>query len=200
MNSASTPLSGPAASMADGRTAPNATSSVTAPASSHCGSSGWQSHSARSIRAVIPAPTWAASAAGSAITAARAATAASTACDSAHWRTRAGSAASAASAAGRGTGVGHPVRCASTASSAHTRSGPGPASARSAARRSRSVHGRARHSAPQVADLGCTTARASPAGTGGPASRGLPSATWTRIGKSIPSENTAACPGGSVTR
>ncbi len=96
MNPASTSGSGPAASMADGRAAPNATSSVTAPASSHCGSSGWQSHSARSVRAVMAAQTWTASAAGSAIAAARAATAASTACDSAHWRTRAGSAVNAA--------------------------------------------------------------------------------------------------------
>jgi hypothetical protein len=57
MNPASTTASGPAASMADGRAVPNATSSVTAPASSHCGSSGWHSHSARSIRAVITART-----------------------------------------------------------------------------------------------------------------------------------------------
>jgi hypothetical protein len=57
MNPASTTGSGPAASIADGRAVPNATSSVTAPASSHCGSSGWHSHSARSIRAVIPAQT-----------------------------------------------------------------------------------------------------------------------------------------------
>ena len=148
----------------------------------------------------MAAQTWPASAAGSAITAARAATAASTACDSAHWRTRAGSAVIAASAVGWGTGVGHPVRCASTASSAHGRIGPAPSSARCAARMSRSVHGRAWHSAPQVAERGRTTARASPAGTGGPASRGLPSVTRTRIGKSIPSEKTAACPGGSVTR
>jgi hypothetical protein len=57
MNPASRTASGPAASMADGRAVPNATSSVTAPASSHCGSSGWHSHSARSIRAVITART-----------------------------------------------------------------------------------------------------------------------------------------------
>jgi len=57
MNPASRTASGPAASMADGRAVPNATSSVTAPVSSHCGSSGWHSHSARSIRAVIPAQT-----------------------------------------------------------------------------------------------------------------------------------------------
>jgi len=192
MNPASTSPSGPAPSMADGRTVPNAASSVTVPASSHCGSSGWQSHPARSIRAVMPAHTWAASVVGSAITAARAATAASTACDSAHWRTRGGSAASGASAAGWGTGVGHPVRCASTASSAQGRIRPEPSSVRCAARMSRSVQGRARHSAPQVAERGCTTAAASPAGTGGPASRGLPSATRTRIGKSMPSEKTAA--------
>jgi hypothetical protein len=100
MNPASRPGSGPAASRADGRVVPNATSSVTAPASSHCGSSGWQSHSPRSNRAEMPAQTWAASAAGSAITGARAATAPSTACDSAHWRTRAGSAVIAPSAVG----------------------------------------------------------------------------------------------------
>jgi hypothetical protein len=200
MNPASSPGSGPARSMADGRAVPNATSSVTAPASSHCGSSGWQSHSARSSRAVMAAQTWTASPAGSAIAAARAATAASTACDSAHWRTRAGSPVIAPSVAGCGTGVGQPVRWASTASSAQARIGPEPSSSRCAVRMSRSVHGRAWHSPPQVADRGCTTARASAAGTGGADSLALPSFTRTRIGKSMPSENTAACPGGRVTR
>ena len=116
--------------------------------------------------------TWAASAAGSAIAgpaappvattaAAREATAASTACDSAHWRTRAGSAVKAARVSGLGAGIGHPVRCASTASSAQSRTQPTASSARCAARMSRSVQGRAWHSAPQVTERGCTTVRAS---------------------------------------
>jgi hypothetical protein len=197
--------------MTDGRATPKAASSVTAPASRHSGSSGWQRHCARSAQAVIAACTWAASAAGSVIAGparpptastadAREATAASTACDSAHWRTRAGSSAKAARVAGLGAGIGHPVRCASTASSAQSRTQPTASSARCAARMSRSVQGRAWHSAPQVTERGCTTVRASLVSEGEATSRSVPSFMVTRIGKSIASAKTAARPGGRVTR
>src|ERR1700732_2993259 len=74
---------------------------------------------ARPARARIAAATCAARAAGLAIPG-RAATAASIAWEAAHWASRAGCARRAASAAGVGTGIGQPVRCASTASSDHS--------------------------------------------------------------------------------
>jgi hypothetical protein len=83
MNSPSSGASGPALSMADGRAAPNATASVTGPASSHSGSSAGHSHWSRSALARIAAWAWRASAPGLR-TDGRAATAASTACAVAH--------------------------------------------------------------------------------------------------------------------
>jgi hypothetical protein len=55
MNSPSSEASGPALSMADGRATPNATVSVTGPASSHSGSSAGHSHWSRSALARIAA-------------------------------------------------------------------------------------------------------------------------------------------------
>lgn len=199
MNWPSSAVSGPALSMADGRATPNATASVTGPVSSHSGSSAGHSHWSRSALARIAAWAWRASAPAFG-TAGRAATAASTACAVAHWLTRHVSALKLASAAGLGTGTGHPVRCASTASSAHSRTQGKSPSARRAARMSLSVHGRDAHSVPQVADLGVTTDVASRVAAAVAISRSEPSFIFTRTGKSIPSEKTAACPAASVTR
>ena len=70
-----------------------------------------------------------------------------------------------------------------------------------AARMSRSVHGLATHSAPQVT-LRTEATVAGLAWCCGPAivSRAVPSGIWTRSGWSIPSVATAASPGLSVTR
>jgi hypothetical protein len=203
MNSPRSAVSGPALSMADGRATPNATASVTGPASSHSGSSAGHSHWSRSARARIAACAWPARAPGLGTAVrpvVRTATAASTACEVAHRLSRAGSSLNRASAAGTGTGTGHPVRCASTASSAHRRTQGWSSSARCAARISRSVHGRTAHSPPQVADLGVTTVLASWVAGTVATSRSAPSFIRTKTGKSIPSEKTAACPGASVTR
>jgi len=124
MNSPRSAASGPARSMADGRATPNATGSVTGPDTSHSGSSARHCHWSRSALARITACACRASAPwfGTAVRpVARTATAASTACEVAHRLSRAGSSLNRASAAGLGTGTGHPVRCASTASSAHRR-------------------------------------------------------------------------------
>ena len=83
MNSLSSGASGPVLSMADGRAAPNATASVTGPASSHSGSSAGHSHWSRSALARIAAWAWRARAPGLR-TDGRAATAASTAWAVAH--------------------------------------------------------------------------------------------------------------------
>jgi hypothetical protein len=133
--------------------------------------------------------------------------AASTACDTAHCISRSPSGAAFMSAflsrestAGSGTGIGQPARCAATVSSAHSRSHGCSASSRCACRISRSVQGRARQAGPQPADRRLTTLAQSAANGGVRNSRSEEKLILIRIGLSMPSANTAACPGGSVTR
>ena len=72
-------------------------------------------------------------------------------------RSRSGITCSSESSVVRGTGIGQPVRWARTESSAHSRIAGYSSRARWATRMSRSVQGRAEHSAPQVTLRGRTT-------------------------------------------
>ena len=102
-------------------------------------------------------------------------TAASTPCEIAQSRSRDGIISSSDSSAVRGTGMGQPVRCASTVSSAHSRMAGYSSSARWATRMSRSVHGRSVQSAPQVMLRGWTTRAGLAVGAWAAASRAVPS-------------------------
>ena len=177
---------------------------------SHWGSGKEHSRPRSLIHRRSAAATWAASAAGLTrpeLTLTRQATAASTACDTAQSSSRADprspaepASRTASSLPAAGSGISQPVRWASTASSAQSTS-PGVSSRnRCAARMSRSVHGAAWQSGPHVPDRGDTTTAGDAVTTEPAASRAVPSGIAASTGKSIPSANTAACPGGRVTR
>src|SRR6202044_1484619 len=90
---------------------------------SHLGSSRWQSQLSLDTRDRSAVLTWAASPTGLtrlAITGHRTLTAASTPWEMAQSRSRDGISCSSESSAVRGTGIGHPVRCARTESSAQS--------------------------------------------------------------------------------
>lgn len=185
------------------RRRPAAMTSPVSSATRQAGSAGWHSHMSLPSRALIAAQTCAASAGGltaGMISGPSAPTAASTPCEIAHSARLAGSARTAPSRSGRGTGIGQPATCASTANSAHSLLPGSALSVRCASRISRSVHGRATHSAPHVVLLGRTTAQASLVTGAAAVSRSVPSLTLIKIGRSMPSANAAASPGASVTR
>ena len=127
-------------------------------------------------------------------------TARSTPCEIAQSRSLAGIICSSDSSVVFGTGIGQPVRCASTDSSVHSLIPGYSSSARCATRISRSVHGLPTQSAPQVMLRGWTMLAGVDVSAETPASRTEPSGIRASSGKSIPSANTAASPGRSVTR
>ena len=96
--------------------------------------------------------------------------------------------------------MGQPVRCARTDSSVHSLIAGYSSSARWATRMSRSVQGRPTQSAPQVMLRGRTTPAGVAVTASVAASRLVPSGICASSGKSMPSANTAASPGLSVTR
>ena len=110
-----------------------------------------------------------------AMTGTRAFTAASTPCEMAQSRSRDGIICTRDSSAGRGTGMGQPVRCPRTDSSAHSRMAGYSSRARWATRMSRSVHGRAVQSAPHVVLRDRTTPAGVAVTASAAASRPVPS-------------------------